>query len=91
MAFGPSEFGGLWVSTAALPQLYQGQTLDEDPVSKMRTIVSNVNDVSVTITSLNAAGQIDNQYDKRTGMLLASSFYNVLSRQQRTYRIQLNK
>ncbi len=88
MAFGPSEFGSLWVSTAGLAQLRQGQVLDEDPVSKMRTIVSKINDASVTISSAKSCRQIDNQYDKRTGMLIASSFYNVLSRQQRTYRVQ---
>ncbi len=90
-AFGPSEFGSLWVSPAALAQLRQGQVLDEDPVSRMRTVVSKADDVSVTITSANPAGEIDNQYDKRTGMLLASSFYNVLSRQQRTYRVQAHE
>ena len=88
LAFGNSEIGGLWAGPAALAQLRQGQVLDEDPVTKMRTIVSRVDDSTVVIAASNAAGEIDNQYDKRTGMLLASSFYNVLSMQQRTLKLQ---
>ncbi|MFZ0968592.1 MAG: hypothetical protein WAN13_09995 [Candidatus Acidiferrales bacterium] len=88
LAFGRSEFDGLWACPAALAQLRQGQVLDEDPVTKMRTAVSRVDDSTVVIVESNAAGEIDNQYDKRTGMLLASSFYNVLSMQQRTLKLQ---
>jgi hypothetical protein len=88
LAFGRSELDGLWAGPAALAQLRQGQVLDEDPVTKMRTVVSRVDDSSVVIAAANAAGEIDNQYDKRTGILLASSFYNVLSMQQRTLKLQ---
>ena len=88
IAFGLNEFGGLWIMPEALAQLRQGQVLDEDPITKMRTIVSRVDDSSVVIVSSNAAGEIDNQYDKRTGMLIGSSFYNVLSMQQRAYKLQ---
>jgi hypothetical protein len=88
LAFGRSELDGLWAGPAALAQLRQGQVLDEDPVTKMRTVVSRVDDSSVVIAAANAAGEIDNQYDKRTGMLIASSFYNVLSMQQRTLKLQ---
>jgi len=42
----------------------------------------------VVIAMSNAAGEIDNQYDKRTGMLMASSFYDVLSLQQKTLKFQ---
>lgn len=88
IAFGRNQFGGLWAGPAVLAQLHQGQLLDEDPVTKMRTVVSKVDDASIVIASMNAAGEADNQYDKRTGMLMAFSFYNVLSKQQRTYRLQ---
>ncbi|HEY4742920.1 MAG TPA: hypothetical protein VIH76_20155 [Candidatus Acidoferrales bacterium] len=88
LASGRSELDGLWAGPAALAQLRQGQILDEDPVTKMRTVVSRVDDSSVIITASNAAGEIDNQYDKHTGMLIASSFYNVLSMQQRTLKLQ---
>jgi hypothetical protein len=88
LASGRSEFDGLWAGPAALAQLRQGQVLDEDPVTKMRTVVARVDDSSVVIASSNAAGEIDSQYDKRTGMLIASSFYNVLSMQQRTLKLQ---
>ena len=91
LAFGRSEFDGLWAGPAALAQLRQGQILDEDPVTKMRTVVSRVDDSSVVIAASNAAGEIDNQYDKRTGILIASSFYNVLSMQQRTLKLRVRK
>jgi len=35
-----------------------------------------------------AAGEIDSEYDKRTGMLIASSFFNVLTMQQRTLKLE---
>ncbi len=88
LVFGRSEFGGLWAGPAALGHLRQGQVLDEDPVTKMRTVVSRVDNSSVVIASANAAGEIDNQYDLRTGMLIASSFFDVLTMQQRTYKLQ---
>ncbi len=88
LAFGNNELGGLWAGPAALAQLRQGQVLDEDPVTKMRIVVSRVDDSTVVIAAANAAGEIDNQYDKRTGILLASSFYTVLSMQQRTLKLQ---
>jgi hypothetical protein len=87
-AFGRSELGGLWAGPAALAQLHKGQVLDEDPVTKMRTIVSRVDDSSVVIAASNAAGEIDNQYDKRNGMLIASSFFDVLTMQQRSCKLQ---
>jgi hypothetical protein len=88
LAFGRAEIGGLWAGPAALGRLRQGQVLDEDPVTQMRTAVSRVDDASVVITASNAAGEVDSQYDKGTGMLIASSFYNVLSMQQRTLKLQ---
>jgi hypothetical protein len=57
----------------------------------MRTVVSRVDNSYVVIAASNAAGEIDNQYDKRTGMLIASSFYNVLSMQQRTLKLQVRE
>jgi len=88
LAFGRSEIGGLWIGPQALAQFHPGQVLDEDPVTKMHTVVSRVDNSSVVISSANAAGQIENQYDKRTGMLIASSFYDVLTMQQRMYKLQ---
>ena len=88
LAFARSQFDSLWISPHALTQLRQGQTLDEDPLTKMRTVVSKVEPNSVLITSSNAAAETENQYDLHTGMLIYSSFYTVLSQQQRTYRLQ---
>lgn len=88
IASGRNQIGGMWAGPAALEKLRQGQVLDEDPVTKMRTVVSRVDDSSVVIASTNAAGEVDSQYDKRTGMLIGSSFYDVLTMQQRTLKLQ---
>jgi hypothetical protein len=88
LASGRNQIGGMWAGPAALARLRQGQVLDQDPVTKMRTVVSRVDDSSVVIAATNAAGEIDSQYDKRTGMLIGSSFYDVLTMQQRTLKLQ---
>ena len=68
--------------------LQHGQILDEDPVTKMRTVVAKIDDRTVVISQRNAAGEIDSEYDRQTGMVTASSFFNVLSKQQWTLRLQ---
>ncbi len=88
IAFGRSQFGGLWAGPEALATLERGQVLDEDAVTKMQTVVAKADDRSIVITSRNAAGEIDYEYDRHTGMLIASSFYDVLSKQQWTLRLQ---
>jgi hypothetical protein len=88
IAFGRSQFGGLWAGPAALAKLQRGQVLDEDPVTRMQTVVAKADDKSIVIASRNAAGEIDNEYDGHTGMLVATSFYDVLSKQQWTLRLQ---
>lgn len=88
LAFGRSQFGGLWAGPQALAALHKGQVLDEDPITRMQTIVARADDKSVVITSRNAAGEIDSEYDRHTGMLIASSFYEVLSKYQWTLRLQ---
>ena len=88
MAFGRAEIGGVWAGPAALAQMRQGQVLDDDPVTQMRTVVARVDDNSVVFKTSNAAGDIENQYDKRTGMLIGTSFYDILTMQQRLARLQ---
>ena len=88
LASGPNQWDGFWIGPGALALLRTGQVLDEDPVTRMRTVVAKADEASAVITMSNAAGEVDNQYDKRTGMLTASSFYDVLSLQQRTLKLQ---
>ena len=88
LAFGGAEIGGVWAGPAALARLRQGQVLDEDPVTQMRTVVGRVDDSSVVFKTSNAAGDVENQYDKHTGMLIGTSSFDVLTMQQRTLRLQ---
>ncbi len=86
--YGRSQFAGLWASPKALAQLKTGQVLDQDPVTQMKTIVAKADNDSVTISSANAGGEIDSQFDKHTGVLIGSSFYNVMAQQLWTVRLQ---
>jgi hypothetical protein len=85
---GRAQFAGLWAGPAALAQMQRGQVLDEDPLTKMRTIVAKVSDTSVVISHTNSGGQIANEYDKRSGLLTTSSFINAIARQQILVRLQ---
>jgi len=49
--------------------------------------VTQADDQRIVIASRNAAGEIDSEYDRHTGMLAASSFYGMLSKYQRTIRL----
>jgi hypothetical protein len=86
--FGRAQFAGLWANAASLANLQQGQVLDDDPITKMKTTVTQINGNAVTIAQQNAGGEIDNQYDKTTGLLIGSSYFSVLSLQQ--ISVQLN-
>lgn len=88
ITFGRNQLGGLWIVADALANLRNGQVLDEDPVTRMQTSVTKADNKSVVIASRNAAGEIDSEYDRATGMLIASSFFDVLSRQQSILRLQ---
>ena len=68
-------------------RMQRGQVLDKDPIPKMQTVVAQADDQRIVIASRNAAGEIDSEYDRHTGMLAASSFYGMLSEYQRTIRL----
>ncbi len=82
MDFGRAQFNGLWAGPAALARLQQGQVLDEDPISKMRIVVARVDANSVVTAQSNAAGEIDSKYDRRTGLLVGSSYFTTMTHQQ---------
>jgi len=88
ITFGRSQFGGLWIGPEALANLRQGQVLDQDPVTRMQTSITKADNKSIVIASRNAAGEIDNEYDRSTGMLIATSFFDVLTKQQSILRLQ---
>jgi len=87
IAFGRSQFNGLWAAPAVLLNLRQGQVLDDDPITRMRLVVKKADGDSVPMSESNPAGEIESIYNKQTGMLTESSFYNVLSKQQLVLRL----
>jgi hypothetical protein len=88
LAFGRAQFAGLWAGPASLATLHRGQELDNDPITRMKTVVARIDDHSLVISQHNDAGEITSEYDKATGMLTASSFVNCLSQQQLTVKLQ---
>lgn len=63
--------GAFWIDPRALTNLQPGQVLDEDPVTRIRTLVANANaqQVQIAITGPGVGGQA--LYDRNTGMLQA--------------------
>jgi hypothetical protein len=62
-----------------LAALREKQVLDEDPLTKVKTFVAKVNKNSVEIVSFNAAGGVDTEYDKQTGLATSISILNRVS------------
>jgi hypothetical protein len=90
-ASGRSQFGGMWIGTASIGLLLRGYVLDYDPITKMKTSVTQADEKSVTISAINAAGESDWQYDTKTGMLIRTEFYDALSKQQMTMQMLSHK
>lgn len=63
--------GLFWIDPAALANLKMGQVLDEDPVTHIRSAVTNLDGQRVVITSQGPGIGGRAMYDLRTGMLQA--------------------
>lgn len=86
--YGRTQYHNMWAGPAALARLHEGQVLDEDPITKMKTVVSKADEQAVQITSANSSGEIISNYDRRTGIRLGASFYNDASKQQWVVKLQ---
>jgi hypothetical protein len=67
------SLAALWIDPRALGQLRQGQVLDEDPITQMRTVVAGVQGGNVTLAE---QGQIETTtatYNATTGVVQGSS------------------
>jgi hypothetical protein len=67
-AWAPDLLGSLWVGPVALSKLQQGQVLDEDPITQMRVVVTDVNNQTITITESNGICSRAATYDKQSGL-----------------------
>jgi hypothetical protein len=88
IASGRCQFGGLWAGPNTLATLHEGDVLDEDPITKMRTSVTQVGDTSITISQSNNTGEIVNEYSRQSGLLIKSSTYSVVTKQDWAVRLQ---
>jgi hypothetical protein len=68
MAWAPDLLAGIWAGPIALAKLQKDQVLDEDPTTKMRVVVTSVDEQSVTITESNGVSARAATYDKHTGL-----------------------
>jgi hypothetical protein len=84
--YGNSEIGGLWIGTSAAAKLQQGQVLDDDPATKNKTTVSRIDDSVIAITQANASTTAEYDYDRRTGLLVGSGWFDTLTRFRTTLR-----
>jgi hypothetical protein len=74
--YGPGEFGGLWIGPRAAAGLHEGQVLDDDPDTKMKTVVTKVTPRGIEITSSNQSCGRAYVYDLNSGLLTAWSEYD---------------
>jgi hypothetical protein len=84
--FGPGEFGGLWVGPQAAARLHQGQVLDDDPDTKMKTLVTKITPHAIEITTSNQSCGRAYVYDLNTGLLTAWAEYDGPTQTSQTMR-----
>jgi hypothetical protein len=84
--YGHSQLHGLWIPPEGLAKLHEGQVIDEDPVTQMKTVVADANGATVTILSRSAGGELSAVYDRSTGLLQAITTFDGLTKQKSTLR-----
>jgi hypothetical protein len=84
--YGPGELDGLWIGPDAAAKLAQGQVLDEDPYTKIKTVVTFATDQQIAITQSNSQTTSVKIYDRATGLLTGSDWYDALTESQTTLR-----
>jgi len=75
---GRDQYDSFFAGPAALARLQQNQVLDDDPITKVRTQVTQADGQSVTITSSSGGILVSHTFDVQTGKLLS---YNRTDRQ----------
>jgi hypothetical protein len=87
--YGPGEFCGLWIGPKAAASFQPGQILDNDPDTKMKTVVSKINGNSVEITSSNMSSGRACVFDLATGMQTAWAEYDGPTQNTQTMQRQM--
>jgi hypothetical protein len=86
--YGPGELDGLWIGPSAAAKLAQGQVLDDDPYTKIKTVVTFATDQQIAITQSNSQTTSVKIYDRATGLLTGTDWYDALTESQTTLRLQ---
>jgi hypothetical protein len=88
--YGPGEFCGLWIGPKSAASFQQGQILDNDPDTKMKTVVSKINGQSVEITSSNMSSGRACVYDLATGIQTAWAEYDAPTQTSQVMQRQMS-
>ena len=86
---GPGEFCGLWIGPQAAASFQPGQILDDDPDTKMKTVVSKINGPSIEITSSNLSSGRACVYDLAAGIQTAWAEYDRPTQTAQTMQRQM--
>jgi hypothetical protein len=85
---GRDQYDSFFAGPAALAKLQQNQVLDDDPITKVRTEVTQADGRSLTITSSSRGIMISHTFDVQTGKLLSSSKTDRQTKIVTTFQLQ---
>jgi hypothetical protein len=80
IAYGRSQLCGMWIGPASAMQMREGQVLDEDPVTRMKTVVAKIDNTGILITCINSASGTKCRYDRATGLLNGMSVFEDIAK-----------
>jgi len=72
--FSSALLDGLWIPSDRLAQLQPGQVLDQDPATGRTVTFGGSDGSTATIVSTGPSDRVEQHYDLRTGVLVASRF-----------------
>jgi hypothetical protein len=84
---GHDQYDSFFAGPAALARLQQGQVLDDDPITHVRTQVTAADGQTVTITSSSAGINMSHTFDVATGKLRSSSKTDRISHIVTTFQL----
>ncbi|MFW6164148.1 MAG: hypothetical protein ACODAJ_15375 [Planctomycetota bacterium] len=84
---GHAQVGGLFISSAGLRRLRQGQTIDRDPLTQVTTQVAQAGGGAVTISELGPSQRMDYTYNAQNGMLVGVTMHDQHLNMRRELRL----
>jgi hypothetical protein len=85
---GHDQYDGFFAGPDGLATLRQGQVLDTDPVTHVKTSVAQADASSVTIAYTSQSGQAYYTYDRQAGKLIGFGTYSNMTRIRTSFQLQ---